>query len=1057
MEAATTTLNTLYSFTDGVDGASPDGTLIADANGDLFGTTAGDGGATNGTVFEIVKGPSGYASTPITLYSFTGGTDGAAPAGSLVMDSSGNLFGTTNAGGGPSFAGTVFEIANSASGYASTVTTLYSFTRGTDGGYPSGALAIDGMGDLFGTTSSSSAVFEIANTPSGYASTSITLADFSGPTDGSGPDGGVIIHGNGDLFGTTSGGGTDGSGTVFEIVNGPSGYGSLTTLYNFTGGPDGSTPYAGLVADANGNLFGTTYSGGQNSVGTVFELVNSASGYASTPVTLYSFANTPDGYYPSSGVILDGNGDLLGTTTNGGADGGGTVFEIFNTASGYASTDTILYSFTNGADGGGPVMGLTLVNGTLIGTTSRGGDGGYGTVFETAPSSFKTVYSFTDGADGAYPQGALIADAKGDLFGTTSGDGGRTNGNVFEIVNGPSGNASTPITLYSFTGGTDGGVPLGPLLMDASGNLFGTTNDGGGPSGAGTVFEIVNGPSGYASAPTTLYDFTRGTDGGYPTGTLAIDAAGDLFGAASSGSAVFEIANTPSGYASTSITLTDFSGPTDGATPNGGVIIDANGNLFGTTVNGGSGQSGTVFEIVNGPSGYTGLTTLYNFSGGVDGSQPLAGLVEDANGDLFGTTSYGGEYGSGVVFELVNTGTGYASAPVTILSFQGAPGGANPDGGVILDANGDLFGTTVNGGTNGSGTVFEIANTASGYASTAATLFDFSNGPDGGRPETALSLVGGEIVGTTYSGGVDGWGTVFEIAACYCPGTLILTDHGEIAVEALAIGDNVVTQAGLARPIRWIGRRSYAGAFIAGQHLTLPVCIKRGAIAAAVPHQDLWVSPGHAMMIDGQLIPAWRLINGVSVTQAVSVDEVTYYHVELNGHDVLMANGAAAESFLDEDCRGQFQNAGAFDALYPDAVAMIPLAKRMEDGFGLLNIQERMAARAVIAPVLEPAGALLGFLDLAQTDHVRGWAQDEDSPEEPVALEILIGGAPILCVLANGFRADLRAAGLGSGCHAFDALLPAGLGGDVVVRRVVDGAPLPQTLDSLAPGGRQAA
>ena len=290
---------------------------------------------------------------------------------------------------------------------------------------------------------------------------------------------------------------------------------------------------------------------------------------------------------------------------------------------------------------------------------------------------------------------------------------------------------------------------------------------------------------------------------------------------------------------------------------------------------------------------------------------------------------------------------------------------------------------------------------------------------------------------------------------CYCPGTLIMTERGEVAVERLAIGDVVVTAAGMLEPIRWIGRRSYAGAFIAGRHLMLPVCIRANAFADGVPHTDLSVSPGHAVLLDGQLVPAWRLVNGVSVVQADAVDEVTYIHLELGRHDILFANGALAESFLDDGCRGQFHNAAEFDVRHPGAPPMRPLAPRLEDGFALQCLQGRVAARAGVFVSPEPAGPLRGFVDFATPGQVRGWAQDAANPEDPVALDVLVDGSPVACVLANGYRADLRRVGLGSGCHGFALSLPAALAGVVVVRRVGDGAVLPLA-ETVSPGLRAA-
>ena len=282
-------------------------------------------------------------------------------------------------------------------------------------------------------------------------------------------------------------------------------------------------------------------------------------------------------------------------------------------------------------------------------------------------------------------------------------------------------------------------------------------------------------------------------------------------------------------------------------------------------------------------------------------------------------------------------------------------------------------------------------------------------------------------------------------APCFCPGTLILTDAGEVAVERLAVGDRVITADGLAEPIRWIGRRSYAGRFVAGNHLMLPVCIRKDALAKGKPHTDLWVSPGHALFIDGQLVPAWRLINGISVVQAQAVAEVTYIHVELASHDILVANGSPAESFLDDGCRGQFHTASRVDVLCSNASPMAPFAVRLEDGFGLQRAQERIAARAGVFLAPEPAGPLRGFIDVAGPGRVSGWAQDMDNPEEPVALTVLVGYRPVLSLLANRYRADLRQAGLGSGCQAFTVDLPDWLAGNVSVQRATDGASLALT------------
>jgi len=238
-------------------------------------------------------------------------------------------------------------------------------------------------------------------------------------------------------------------------------------------------------------------------------------------------------------------------------------------------------------------------------------------------------------------------------------------------------------------------------------------------------------------------------------------------------------------------------------------------------------------------------------------------------------------------------------------------------------------------------------------------------------------------------------------------------------------------------PVRWIGTRAYEGRFIAGNILALPVCFKRGALAPNVPRRDLWLSPGHGVRVGDALIPAWRLVNGVTITQAENVGRVDYFHVELDEHGLLVAEGAEVESYLDIGTRGQFQNAATAPATPQGLTAVLP---RVEDGFVLAESQARLARRAGVFAETGARGPLRGFID-ETAGRLTGWAQDVANPETPVELEVLCDGAAVARVLANGFRADLRAAGLGSGCHAFYLTQPPQQS-RVTVRRAADGATL---------------
>ena len=379
---------------------------------------------------------------------------------------------------------------------------------------------------------------------------------------------------------------------------------TLTALYSF-GGPDGANPVGGLIADAAGNLFGTTEQGGMFGAGSVFAIVKIGGGFASTYPTLASFHDT-NGAFPTGGLIADATGNLFGTTEQNGPYGYGTVFEIAKISGGFAMTPTTLASF-NYANGANPFDGLIAdAAGNLFGTTYQGGMFGAGTVFEIAKTSGgfagspTTLLSF-DGANGANPAGGLIADATGNLFGTTQGGGAFGYGTVFEIARNGGGFASEPTALVSYNN-FNGANPIGGLIADSAGNLFGTTAQDF--AGLGTVFEIVKTGGGFANEPTTLtsFNYINGTN---PYGGLIADAAGNLFGTTSGSGAhaygtVFEIANTGSGYDSTPITLASFDNTNTGKAPGyGALIADNAGNLFGTAPFGGTFSYGTVFEVTN--------------------------------------------------------------------------------------------------------------------------------------------------------------------------------------------------------------------------------------------------------------------------------------------------------------------------------------------------------------------------------------------------------------------------------------------------------------------------
>ncbi len=304
------------------------------------------------------------------------------------------------------------------------------------------------------------------------------------------------------------------------------------------------------------------------------------------------------------------------------------------------------------------------------------------------------------------------------------------------------------------------------------------------------------------------------------------------------------------------------------------------------------------------------------------------------------------------------------------------------------------------------------------------------------------------VAGTTTTIGFGSGQTA--VVACYCRGTLIATADGEVPVETLAIGDEVMTASGALRPIKWIGRRSYGGRFIMGRKDILPVCIKAGALGDNVPKRDLWISPHHAMYFaddGGVLIEAKDLVNGTSIVQTARVDKVEYFHIELDTHDVIVAEGALSETYLDDDSRGMFHNALEYEMLYGEqpAASAQYCAPRCQGGDELETLRRlRIAQRAGLVAAAS-AGALRGHVDGISGGFVKGWAQNAEHPEAPVCLDIFAEGRFVGHVLANRYREDLAQAGLGSGRHGFVFDPPAGVTlalETIEVRRSLDGAPV---------------
>jgi hypothetical protein len=360
------------------------------------------------------------------------------------------------------------------------------------------------------------------------------------------------------------------------------------------------------------------------------------------------------------------------------------------------------------------------------------------------------------------------------------------------------------------------------------------------------------------------------------------------------------------------------------------------------------------------------------------------------------------------------------------------------DQGASWSVTGDLAGLqgeTVTGFAPGNTLIIDgFTETSDTYASGIG--LELSNGSTNVTLDVLGSFTTGDFHVTSKSNE-----TTLTVA-CFVNGTYIATPDGETAVESLNIGDRLRTQSAGDQKIKWIGHRTYEGRFIRGNPAALPICIKQHAIADNIPARDLWVSPGHAISIDGVLIHASRLVNGVSVIQVEAVDEVTYFHIELENHEIMFAENCPAETFMDEHFRQQFHNAAEFQLRYPGENApRIPCQPRLSHGFHLHAIQTRINARAgIVAPRV--TGPLRGYVDQAGPGLCFGWAQDIAAPEAPVCLDILGGGRLLGRVLANLHRADVRDAGHGSGYQGFEFPLPLEIPFPIKVQRSCDQAEL---------------
>jgi uncharacterized repeat protein (TIGR03803 family) len=670
------------------NGAYP-GDLIQARDGAFYGVTKAGGSYQDaGVIFRATT--NGNLSV---LYVFTNGIDGASASSSLIQASNGELYGTAAYGGVSNF-GTIFKITTNG-----VFTPFYSFTNGLDSERPFAPLLEGGDGYFYGTAGSyigsGGSIFKMNR----QGAVTI-LHTFASGSDGANPFAPLIAGTDGTFYGTTAYGGTTGEGTVFNITTN----GLLTTLHSFSYTSDGALPWGPVVLGRDGNLYGTTYSGGAHGEGTVFKMATNGD-----LTLLYSFTLGSDGGKPQAGLSIGPNGKFYGTTYGYGGGLGetsqvGTIFEISP-----AGDLTTLYTFTNGAGGANPTA-LTLgLDGDFYGCAGIGGvvgwggpiggfpgeriqsgNSGWGTLFRLgSDGDYTTLAAFPAGPDGANPAASLIQATNGLFYGVTQRGGTNDDGVVFQMDLG----GSTQ-TLHSFAGDNDGAAPVGPLTQGSDGNFYGTTYEGG-PGKFGTIFKMTQ-----TGALSTICAFTNGTNGGHPLGAL---------------------------------------------------IQAGNGNFYGTTDSGGTatGGAGTVYQLTLAGT----LTTLHVFSGGTDGDGPC-GLTLGPDGAFYGITAGGGTNGDGAIFKITTDG---AFTPLYSLLYATTGGGSVAP--LTLGSDGNFYGTCESGSSNQYGSIFKVTPTGM-----FSLLHSFTNGIEGSSPAGPLTQgTDGTFYGTTLYGGDNDFGTMFRI------------------------------------------------------------------------------------------------------------------------------------------------------------------------------------------------------------------------------------------------------------------------------------------------------
>jgi uncharacterized repeat protein (TIGR03803 family) len=700
------------SFFNGSRGSSPTGGLTLYNNSKLYGMTVGDGANFGGVLFEYDPVTSLY--TVKFDFDFTNAANGRNPGGNLTLSNNGKMYGTTQLGGKYDL-GVLFEYDP----VINKLTKRLDFERTANGSYPCD-LTASSDGKLYGLTRSGGTkghgvLFEF--NPNN--NTFVKKIDFDGKGNGSYPVGSLTFGNNGKLYGVTAFGGvngysvgTSGYGVIFEYD--PIA-GTVAKRVDFDLTARGAYPMASLTLGVNGKLYGTTYSGGLNLVGVLFEFDPSSNQF----IKKVDFEVTKTGGEPLGALLADKQEILIGTTTTGGSSSNGVLFE-FNSVTGVLVKR---FDFDGKEKGGRPRGNLTFGNnGRVYGMTQFGGGNLLqGVIFEYDALTKGVIkkIDFGNFNGGKNPVGNLYQ-GKGKLFGLSNFGGDNNAGTLFDVdlVDGT-------LTKKADFGDADRGqYPTGSLVSGNNGKLYSTTS-GGGKNLAGVLFEY----------DTSLNKVIKKVDfdsinGSRPVGDLILASNGKLYGTTSMGGknsrgVLFEY-----DLATSQLTKKiDFDGKVKGDFPRGNLIIASNEKIYGVATYGGIYNQGVIFE-------YDMSTNVYSkkidFDSASNGALPYGGLVLNKDGKVYGMTTFGGIRNLGILFEyIIETNT-----LSKIVDFDGITTGAYPIGGLTLSGNGNLYGMTSAGGINNSGILFEFNPTTN----LLSKKFDFV-GSNGSMPLGGLLLV----------------------------------------------------------------------------------------------------------------------------------------------------------------------------------------------------------------------------------------------------------------------------------------------------------------------------